>query len=244
MHPYLSKIKAHLRLHGIFGASVSIIVACVDKLGLSISSTDRFAHFLHLQFDKKMNVQTATSNEHLEADVSVEAHPEARSYEASPAVELFLILESLSINSGWSFVDIGCGKGKAMLLASLFPFGKLEGVELSEKLVSECQVNLQRALHSSGEIPKYEVFCCDALEHQYPDTDLVVYMFNPFGRTVLQQLLEKLQASLEERHRNVVVIYCNAVHSDCFEESPSWTPFSFNFPLGRWWRCFRNVSPD
>ncbi len=245
MHPYLSKIKAHLFLHGIFGASVAIAVACVDKLGFSFASTDGYARFFHTRFDKKMGVQTAESNEHLEVDVPAEMHQDARSYEASPAVELFQILESFSIDSRMTFIDIGCGKGKAMLIASFFPFGKLEGIDLSNKLVAQCSDNLKQSDSLSNvQMPDYDVFCRNAVEYDFPETDLLIYLFNPFGLTVLQQVLEKLQASLEDCPRNALVVYCNAVHSTCFEESESWEPVSFNFPLGRWWRCFRNVRGD
>lgn len=243
MHPYLTKIKAHWRLHGLMGTSVSILVACLDKLGFRIAGTDAFSRFLHVQFDKKMNVQTADSNELLEADIPLESHQDARSYEASPAVELFQILNSLAIDSQTTFVDIGCGKGKAMLVASLFPFAKLEGVELSKKLVQECQENFDLASLQRRKIPDHEVVCSDALTYDFPETDLVVYLFNPFGRTVLKKVLFNLQQSIEAHQRKVVIIYCNAIHYDCLDEGSDWTPLAVGIPLGRWWRCYSNIPP-
>src|SRR3990172_4635695 len=50
--------------------------------------------------------------------------------------------------NAYSFVDIGAGKGRALLLASELPFRKVIGVELSAELAAIAQDNAKRWSHA------------------------------------------------------------------------------------------------
>lgn len=81
--------------------------------------------------------------------------------------------------AGHTFVDIGCGKGRALLMAARHPFARLVGVEFAPALAEAAHRNT-RALA----VP-VELHCADAADYRFPDGPLVIYLYNPFGRQVM-----------------------------------------------------------
>jgi hypothetical protein len=77
----------------------------------------------------------------------------------------------------------------------------------------------------------------DALEYTYDDNKpLVLYLFDPFGREILEQVVAKLEASLREHPRTAYVVYVYPQYDDVLERShilqkvtkggPRWQPWS------------------
>jgi SAM-dependent methyltransferase len=116
----------------------------------------------------------------------------------------------------YSFVDVGAGKGRAILLASELPFRKIIGVEVSEELAHQAQRNVARwsRVARSRKRPKIRVVHGDALEFRWPRTPLLVYMYNPFARALVGQLAAKLASAASSRSSLVDVLYVNPTCSD------------------------------
>ncbi len=72
----------------------------------------------------------------------------------------------------FSFVDIGSGKGRALIVASEYVFAKVAGVEYSSKLCKIAAANLQKLGISA------QVVCRDAVDFNFPDTDIFVFFYN------------------------------------------------------------------
>ena len=104
--------------------------------------------------------------------------------------------ETLAAVSGrieaYSFVDVGAGKGRALLLASQLPFRKVLGVELSEELAGIAQQNVARWKRVARPKSKIRVLHQDAAQLQWPRTPLLVYFYNPFACTLLAQMTKTL----------------------------------------------------
>lgn len=241
MHHYLVKLYAHWKLHGPVGVSSAVGAAALDKLGTSIAGSTWFEDILGQRFDRRFGVETSQGQPIVELDLPESVAPHAVGYEATQSVELFQILDSLPIRKDATFVDIGCGKGRALLIASMFPFGKLEGVELSKSLSETCRHNLSvpRPLHR---VPPWTITNVNAKDYRFPETDLVIFMFNPFDRSIMRPMLENLRSSLERRPRQVTVLYSNARERDCFESMDCWRARQVDFPLKDWWACY-NYAP-
>lgn len=116
--------------------------------------------------------------------------------------------------SSFTFVDLGCGQGKALLLAAQLPFSKAIGVEISSKLVGVARRNLSTYRGTRLKCRNIEVLEENAAEYVYPETPLVIYCFNPFSSTVLIASLARLKASLENNFRPVYFLYVNPVWKD------------------------------
>jgi SAM-dependent methyltransferase len=104
------------------------------------------------------------------------------------------------------FVDLGCGKGRVLLLASELPFRRVVGVEISAGLCAIARRNagLFRPPTRRAEI---EVHNADATRFQFPETNLLVHMYHPFDPELTVKVFEHLGHSLAAKPRRVVVGY-------------------------------------
>jgi SAM-dependent methyltransferase len=115
------------------------------------------------------------------------------------------------------FVDVGSGKGRALLLASDYPFREVVGVELSPELDRVARANVARYAaviaaepHAHGNLlhrPPVISIQGDATEFLWPTGPLVVYMWNAFTSPVMERVFHNLRASLAEQPRELYLVY-------------------------------------
>lgn len=113
---------------------------------------------------------------------------------------------------GCCFVDLGCGRGRALLMAAGLPFQRVIGVELSPEHCEIARDNVARYRSKSARDAlraAIEVHCEDATLFSYPKTNLIVYLFNPFRGSVLQRVLDRLVEQRRESGRELYVILSN-----------------------------------
>lgn len=115
----------------------------------------------------------------------------------------------------FTFVDIGSGKGRTLLMASEFPFQKIVGVELMEDLHRAAEENI-RVYRVSGPANegaggRITAVLGDAREFEFPKEPLVVYLFNPLPEAGLRELTARLKESVGEWPRPVWIVYHNAL---------------------------------
>ena len=107
----------------------------------------------------------------------------------------------------FTFIDFGCGKGRAVFLASELPFRRVIGVEIGGELAAAARRN---AAVITGRFPRHppvEVVHGDAAAFDLPLEPLVVFLNQPFEVPVMRQVLSRLEASLAAAPRPVIVIY-------------------------------------
>jgi SAM-dependent methyltransferase len=139
------------------------------------------------------------------ADIGLsEARAESHGNSGGPGLEV--VLKALDITPADSVLDIGCGKGGAMLTLAQWPFRKVDGIEISPALIQIAQRNLTRLGRVKGSIRQ-----CDAAGFTDLDEYNFFYMYNPFTEVVMKSVLENLQASVGRRPRPVKVVYKNPV---------------------------------
>jgi SAM-dependent methyltransferase len=106
----------------------------------------------------------------------------------------------------FSFVDVGSGKGRALLLASDYPFREVIGIELSPELDRVARTNI--ALYSGPRHrPPVISIQGDAAEFHWPPEPLVVYMWNAFTGPVMERVFRNLEASLAKLPRELYLVY-------------------------------------
>ncbi len=108
----------------------------------------------------------------------------------------------------YTFVDIGSGKGRALMIAAGFPFREVVGVELSPELAETARRNLQQFASAGNMVPS-RVILGDAARAELPDGPLVLSVYHPFAAPVMRAFLAQLDASLRERPREVFLLYFN-----------------------------------
>jgi hypothetical protein len=81
------------------------------------------------------------------------------------------------------FVDLGSGKGQALLIAGRLPYRRVVGVEIDEEFSQCAKRNVERA-RPRLRVQEVNVVTANVLEWPIPDDASVVFMFNPFvGQT-------------------------------------------------------------
>jgi len=119
----------------------------------------------------------------------------------------------------FTFVDLGSGKGRTLLMASDYPFRRIVGVELLPTLHHEAQENLGKYQNESQRCFALESICADATEFSFPTDPLVLFLFNPFPESGLRTVIANLGNSLREHPRKIYVIYHNPLQEHVLGES-------------------------
>jgi hypothetical protein len=126
--------------------------------------------------------------------------------------ELFRrIMNSLEIDfSKFTFVDIGSGKGRALLLASEHPFDRVMGIELLPELDQIARENI-RKFSASRRCSDIEAVLADATEFNFPHRPLVVFLFHPLPEGDFCRLMTNLVGSSHKFPRPIYLIYAHHV---------------------------------
>lgn len=106
----------------------------------------------------------------------------------------------------FSFVDVGSGKGRALLLALDYPFREILGVELSPELDRVARANIARYTGGRYRAPISSIQG-DATELKWPPVPSVIYLWNSFTGPVMEQVLRNLKASLAQLPRELYLVY-------------------------------------
>ena len=132
---------------------------------------------------------------------------------------VFEVLSSLTIDyPSHTFIDIGSGKGRVLLVASEFPFAEIIGVEFATELHEIACRNIQRYRSKTRKCKDVKSLNVDAVEFELPLKPLVLYLFNPFRPPVLIPLLQRLQRSLNSHPRDVTLLYETPYHAGLIEQ--------------------------
>ncbi len=109
----------------------------------------------------------------------------------------------------FTFIDLGSGKGRTLLMASEYPFMKIVGVELIAELHCAAEENIRAYRSPTQRCVQIESVCVDASDFVFPDTPLVMYLFNPLPEWGLDRMIRNLEQSLEQSPRPVWIVYHN-----------------------------------
>ncbi len=107
----------------------------------------------------------------------------------------------------YAFFDVGCGKGRALMLASEMGFRECAGVELDPGLATVARRNLEAWARTGKAQCPVRVMEGDATEVTFPELPLLVYLYNPFRGPVVRRMLERLEAHAGARVGEMDVIY-------------------------------------
>ena len=123
------------------------------------------------------------------------------------------------------FLDVGAGKGRALLLASRYPFLRVEGIELNATLVRVAQSNISAWREDSKAEPlaPIELHHADATKHALPAHPAVAFLFHPFEAPLLRLFLRHVEDGLREHPQPFDLIYANAEHGSLLDFHPAFS---------------------
>jgi SAM-dependent methyltransferase len=144
----------------------------------------------------------------LSADGSIDGH----AYAGCQPSCLRAALATIPRPSNFTFVDLGCGKGRALALASEFPFRRIVGIELSSLLAKDARANARIIKSTYPDRTAIDVFTGDATSVPLPGGDLVVFLYHSFGAKLVAKMLSRLMEAAEATDRTIFLIYENPVY--------------------------------
>ncbi len=143
-------------------------------------------------------------------------------YYGVPPSTLRQAIRSLPIDPAiFTFIDLGCGKGRALLVAAEFAFPRLMGVEIAPELCRVAETNISR---NPDWTSRAFILNQDAATVQFPISPLLIFLYNPFLAPVLRRALANLEQQLRRAPREVWILY---------GDNPRYTKVLERFPFIR-----------
>lgn len=120
----------------------------------------------------------------------------------------------------YAFVDLGCGKGRVLLLAAAYPFRSITGVELHAGLARTARRNVGEWLRTPRACGNITVLAGDVLSAPIPEGPVVLFLFNAFTSEIVSALLARLSAAAPARTAPIDLIYIHPDHDALVRRTP------------------------
>lgn len=113
------------------------------------------------------------------------------------------------------FLDMGCGKGRALCVAAHFGFKKVTGLDFSKNL---CDAALENLRVTKLAVPNliFKVVNNDAYYFDIPSDADCIFFFNPFDEFIMNKVVENIIISIQNNPRKIKIIYVNPLHKNIF----------------------------
>jgi hypothetical protein len=121
----------------------------------------------------------------------------------------------------FTFIDIGSGKGRVLLMAADYPFRRILGIELFPALHRVAQANLRTYKSDSQQCFVLETVCGDAREFIFPAEPILLYLFHPLPEFALTEVMANLDRSLKQSPRVVYLLYHNPLLEHVLAKFPA-----------------------
>jgi len=132
------------------------------------------------------------------------------------------LMQHVDIQAGRDvFLDIGSGKGRALLMAAQYPFKRIVGIEVSAELSVAARRNLAR-WSGRRACSHIEIYTCDAAEFPIPNDATVLYFYNPFHGPTLHAVFDAIARSQASAPRRLWILFNNTKHLRSLEPLFPW----------------------
>lgn len=211
-------VRDTIRSRGAFGALKHYATGTVDLLR-DLTPTRRRSRYGDVDFDFDHNVDTTWAT--ITLRTRFRELLSGGQYQPSEPELFHLMMDVLPFPvKGFTFVDLGSGKGRTLLMASDYPFARIIGVELLAELNRIATNNIAAYFSPQQRCFNIQSLSLDARGFRFPPEPMLLYLFNPFPETVLREVLDNLRASLGSAPRDLYLLYHNLVHERAMHEQP------------------------
>lgn len=167
-----------------------------------------FRRYQKNEFDRRFGVETSGILHPGRFEAFGAGNADPNYYKAIRPKDFQNAVGSLAIrHSEFEFVDYGSGKGRALLLASAYPFRRITGVEFSPDLHRAAVANIGRYKCAGQRCFEVHSVCIDASNYDPPESPLVLFFYDPFGANLMSAVLDRLEASYERCPREMFIVY-------------------------------------
>lgn len=172
-------------------------------------------------FDLKWGTNTSGIDDEVVLRVHSKSATHAFGYQAVTPKEFrkILAVSCPAVDPNTTFVDMGSGKGRVlMMMANQYPSQPIVGVEFSPELHDIARNNIEIFCRKLGHRVDIKLYCMDAADYEFPDTNVVLFLFNPFGEVVMAQVLSKLKCWYQKFGNKLTIIYFDPTYKKLFDQ--------------------------
>lgn len=207
--PYRAWLREWLKRRGVLRTSAEMVRGAFE-IAFDRLPWRRRLRYGDIDFDWDHRVDTTWSN--LAVGTRIREVLAGRGYQPSDPLTFHEIMARMPIDfAEFTFIDLGSGKGRALLMASDYPFRRIIGVELLPELHAIAEENVRKYSSQRQQCRNFELHCGDARRFQLPPEPLVVFIFDPFPGDILREVIAGLERSVREAPRKVYLAYQNPI---------------------------------
>jgi len=111
----------------------------------------------------------------------------------------------------YNFLDIGCGKGKTMILASKYSFKQITGYEINKDVFSVLKKNINQKKFRNFKVYNKSIKISEI------ENNSVIYFYNPFNEELSKRLFDEI--SINTLLEDIILIYVNPIYSFALEKA-------------------------
>jgi SAM-dependent methyltransferase len=195
---------------------------------------------MDLSFDWKYGTDTMRWVDRNALETRSDNRSHSAPYRATKVRPLLRLFKRLSVPRDVTFVDIGSGKGRVLLIASQFGFRKVVGIEFSGELCAIARQNVEAFSRKAKPHSSIEVIEADATRYQFQAGERVLFMYNPFDGFILAKVIENIRRSLAQNPRRIWLIYNTPLHHEVIKSAALFQSDSFYEIGGNHFRVYTN----
>jgi SAM-dependent methyltransferase len=204
---------------GKFSQAISWAVESIRDRGLATTCKVAINAVEDSFFDRRHGTETgrAVDSDQFEANLANRAH--AVRYKATKARPFLALLRHLRLPAGSTFVDVGSGKGRVLLLAAQQNFKRVVGIEFSPTFCERARQNIDIFRARIQPLTPIEVIQADITQHEWRGDENVFFLYNPFDAVILSRFVENVRRSVAAHPRQVWLIYSAPIYASVLGES-------------------------
>lgn len=208
------------------------------RLGTAVAGQDWIFFKLIRMTDRWYDWRTGLDTGGILPQGEIQIDPTSgRNYAGTPPRTWRHLMRHLPIEPGrFTYVDLGCGKGRTLVLAVQTGFRRVIGVELSERMAEIARRNSAKAGCGTT-----EVVLLNAVEYKFPSGPLVLFLYNPFWKDVMERVASNLDHSLKEEPREAYLVYWRPRFREVFDGLNSLALYRDCDALYPWYAIYKST---
>jgi hypothetical protein len=163
---------------------------------------------LDLIYERRLGIRT---EEFIRLETGIN-NPDFFRYKPASYTEFRKLMKHVSIQPGKDvFMDYGSGLGRVLILAAMYPFKKVIGLELVERFNRAAARNFEKC-RNKLKCTELQLLTAEATSCLPPNEVTIFYFYNPFRYPVLKRVLNNINDTLTENPRRVRLIFRHPIN--------------------------------
>lgn len=157
-------------------------------------------------FDNRFRLDTRSEVSISDLDIPHTDKIHADKYKPTRTRYFRKLMQQLAPEKQGVFVDVGCGKGRILLLAALYGFNKIRGIEISNNLSRIAEQNIEAFQQSYCTDCEMKVICTNVLAYEFQHDESLFFLYSPFDLYVTENFLSRVRSSLSNAPRKLCLV--------------------------------------